>query len=526
MIKTLTRLSLTALGLRYVILSRSREAVLKLLVAMAGLLWAVSASALTENHLPGMSDAVFYTFSLTIISVSAAVILAYREFQWMAYVGLFSLLLLSVASMDGNLAYLLGGGDFIVWVLPFLLLSSTTAVGFLIVSARLEPLHPLARLKPGLRFLAIVSACFPLSSVLWLGQISLALMWLPVNVLFFTMLLSQALPPLTWPIKDPLQRRLTRLFPVGVAVLAILIQAVHYTGDGLSQARMNELTRLTALLYAMSSLAVVLWQIVANTRENLRVERQMLEAERNEAQLQLALNQTRSDYQDALTAASQHRSRLATVSHDLKQPVMALRHAVDQMQRAGQSDDAGKLSRAIDYIASLSHAYVGDETTDVDSGDSEGESSAPNEVEVETVQTRTFAQMLEQMFRGQSEGQGVHLRVICPNTSVSVEPLPTMRILTNLVSNALSHAQAKRIVIGFRPQGSTVVFQVHDDGVGMDKVALEAALEPGVKGLDSDGQGLGLGIVSELCRSAEADFRLVSHPGKGTSAYVSLSRSE
>ena len=490
-------------------------------------LWsfAADASALTMNHVPGLGDAAFYTFSLTVIAVSAAIIWAYGESRWMAYVALFLLMLIGVASIDGNLAYLFGGSDFVLWVVPFLLQSSITAFGFLIVALRLEAPHPLIRLKPWFVSLAILTSLFPLSSWLWLGKISLVTMWLPINALFLVMLLSQGLPPFTWAITDPLQKALTRYFPLVVAGLAIAIQVVNYAGEA-SQATMNALYRLTALLYATSSLAVVVWQVVANTREKLSAERQMLVAERNEAQLQLALSQTRSDYQNAMSAASHHRSRLATVSHDLKQPVVALRHAVDQMQRAGQSDDAGKLSRAIDYIASLSHAYVGDETTAVDSRDSEGEFSAPNKVEVEIVQTRTFAQMLEQMFRGQSEGQGVYLRVICPDTSVFVEPLPTMRIMTNLVSNALAHAQAKRIVIGFRPRGSKVVFQVHDDGVGMGKVALETALESGVKGLDSDGQGLGLGIVSELCRSAEADFRLVSHPGKGTSAYVSLSRSE
>ncbi len=499
---------------------RLYELPLRIGFGIVAVLWAAGVSALTENYVPDMGDAVFYTFSITIIAVSAAVILAYREFQWMAYVGLFSLLLLSVSSMDGSLAYLLRGGDFVVWVLPFLLLSSTTAIGFLIVSARIEPLHPLARLKLSFRLLAMVSACFPVSYVFWLGKISLAFMWLPVNVLFFLMLLSQALPPLTWHVSDPLQRRLTWSFPLGVAAIAIAIQVVHYTGEGFSQARMNELNRFTALLYAMSSLAVVLWQIVANTRENLKTERQMLEAERNEAQLQLALNQTRSDYQDALTAASQHRSRLATVSHDLKQPVMALRHAVDQMQRAGQGDDAGKLSRAIDYIASLSHAYVGNESRGAASNDLE--SSDRTSGGAETVDVQTFAQMLEHMFLAQAEEQGVRLRVIGSKGSVFVEPLPMMRVMTNLLSNALAHAQAKRVVVGFRRQGSKVVFQVHDDGVGIDSNALETALEPGVKGIGSDGQGLGLGIVSELCRSVNADFRLLSREGRGTSAYVSL----
>lgn len=493
-------------------------------IMVAGvLMFATDASALTANHVPGLDDAAFYTFALTVIAVSAAIIWAYGEFRWMAYVVLFLFMLIGVASIDGNLAYVLGGGDFVLWVVPFLLQSSIAAFGFFIVAARLEAPHPLASLRRVFLLLAAVASLFPLSSPFWLEKISLVTMWQPVNVLFFLMLLSQSLPPLTWPISDPLQKALTRFFPLIVAALAITVQGVHYAGEGLSQNTLNTLYRLTALLYATSSLAVVVWQVVANTREKLRAERQMLEAERNEAQLQLALTQTRSDFQDAMSAVSHHRSRLATVSHDLKQPVVALRHAVDQMQRAGYGDDAKKLSRAIDYVASLSHAYVQDE----ESGGSEtsGARDEQKSENVEFVDSATFAQMLQQMFCAQAQEQGVRLRVICPSSRVWVEPLPTMRIMTNLVSNALAHAQAKRIVIGFRPHGTAVIFQVHDDGVGIDDEALVSVLESGVKGAQSDGHGLGLGIVNELCRGAGMEFRLSSQKGRGTSAFVSMPRS-
>lgn len=488
------------------------------------LLFAADASALTANHVPGLDDAAFYTFALTVIAVSAAIIWAYGEFRWMAYVVLFLLMLTGVASIDGNLAYVLGGGDFVLWVLPFLLQSSIAAFGFFIVAVRLEAPHSLARFRPVFFTLAAVASLFPLSSVLWLKNISLVTMWQPVNVLFFLMLLSQSLPPLTWPISDPLQKALTRFFPLTVAGLAIAVQVVHYAGDGLSQDTLNTLYRLTALLYATSSLTVVVWQVVANTREKRLAERQVLEAERNEAQLQLALTQTRSDYQEAMSAASHHRSRLATVSHDLKQPVVALRHAVDQMQRAGYGDDASKLSRAIDYVASLSHAYVQDET---DSGSQKAKGSGDHLSEsAELVDSKTFAQMLQQMFCVQAQEQGVRLRIICPNSQVRVEPLPTMRIMTNLVSNALAHAQAKRITIGFRPHGASVIFQVHDNGIGIDDDALENVLESGVKGAQSDGHGLGLGIVKELCRGAGMEFQLRSHKGRGTSAFVAMPRAD
>jgi signal transduction histidine kinase len=479
------------------------------------------ANALTEHYVPAFSDAVFYTFAVTVIGVSAAVIWAYREFRWMVYVGLSSLMLLSVASMDGSLAFLLGGGDFVVWVVPYLTLSATAAVGLYVVSMRLEGPHPLTKLRSAFRMLAALAALLPLSSVVWLGRIPLNIMWIPINFLFLAMLLSQSLPPWTWAISNSVQRRLTRLFPLLVAAFAIIVQLIHFGGSGLSQSALNHLNHITALLYAGSSLAVVVWQVVANTKEKINSERQVLEAERNEARLQFALSQARSDYESALSAASQHRSRLATVSHDLKQPVAALRHAVDQMQRAGNADDARKLARAIDYVASLSRAYI-DEGLSEDGADKTADSSSPEDTEV--VSSATFAQMLEQMFSQQAAEQGTSLRIVCPDTEVLVAPLETMRIMTNLVSNALAHAEATRILIAFRPRGDHIVFQVHDNGKGIDTSLRDELFEPGRKGEDSAGHGLGLGIVSELCRKNRMPLVFNSRVGHGTSALVSMPR--
>jgi signal transduction histidine kinase len=289
-----------------------------------------------------------------------------------------------------------------------------------------------------------------------------------------------------------------------------------------SRAQLNQLNRVIMLSFAVFSLAIVIWQVVANTREKALAERQALEAERNEARLQLAQAQAEADYQDALSAASRHRSRLATVSHDLKQPIAALRHAVDQMQRAGRAQDADKLSRAVDYVASLSSAYVEEGVSADDSAEPDAASNGAAEI----VASRVFARTLEQMFSAQAREQGVRLRVICPDSSILVEPLATMRVMSNLISNALAHAAPTRLLVGFRPQGQRVVFQVHDDGVGMDAQTLARVTEQGFKGADSDGHGLGLGIVEALCRAQGMMLRLQSEPGRGTSACVSLPRHE
>jgi signal transduction histidine kinase len=358
--------------------------------------------------------------------------------------------------------------------------------------------------------------------VFWLQRIPLPLMWIPVNVLFFGMVLAQALPPITWQTADPLQRLLTRAMPVVVGVCTAGVYLVQFSSTSFTRAELNQLNRLLLLVFAVFSLAVVIWQIVANTRAKEQAVRHALDAARRAAEMQLALSQAEQDYQEVLSVASRHRTRLATVSHDLKQPVAALRMAVDQLQRHGRESGAGKLARAIDYISSLAHSYIEAGTADESATVADPDVTLPGGRE--TVECSVFARALQQMFAGQATQQGIRLRVHCPPGSIVVDPLATMRIMTNLVSNALTHAAPTKLLIGFRSRGDSIVFQVHDNGCGMDEATLAAVRQPGIRNSSATGHGLGLGIVAELCAAQDMTFRLESTPGHGTSAGVTLSR--
>jgi len=483
-----------------------------------GLLFMADSSALNESYSPTAWDYIFYTFVLSGVAFSAALIVAYKAYQWLLYVLFALLLIINVAGMDGALAYLVGGGDFALWVVPFLLTASIAAYGYLMIALRLDRSHVLDRFRNVFIVLAMVSAVFPLSSFYWLGRISLSTMWVPVNLLFFGMILGQVLPPLTWPSTDSRLDHIIRAFPVVVGLLAIGTYLVHFSSSGFTQRELYILNRIALLLFAAFSLTIVIWQAFLGTREKEVAERRALEAARNEAEMQLALMQSEKEYENALSVVARSRSRLAAVSHDLKQPISALRMSIDQMQRARAGQGEDRLARAIDYIDSLARSYI--------DGGISGELSVGqiNNVHtgVEPVSTIVFAGTLRQMFTDEASKRDVTLKIICPDNRINVEPLATMRVMTNLIGNAIAHADASRILVGFRRKGDKVVFQVHDDGCGMDDETMIRVLEPGGKGNTSDGQGLGLGIVQELCQVEGMPFTLISSPGRGTSAYIEM----
>ena len=145
------------------------------------LLFPIPGFALTENYVAQPWDYVFYTFALSGVVFASLIITAYREYKWLAYCFFAALLLLNAAAMDGSLAYFIGPGDFVVWVVPFLIYSSVTVYGYAMIALQLDAQHKFARYKFVFIGLAGITALFPLSSYFWLTKISIVEM---VNTFF------------------------------------------------------------------------------------------------------------------------------------------------------------------------------------------------------------------------------------------------------------------------------------------------------------------------------------------------------
>jgi signal transduction histidine kinase len=482
--------------------------VASVLVLLCLALLPYGAWGLTEGYQPSHADTAFYAFGLSATVFSAVVVVAYRAYAWLGYVVFSLLMLLTVASMDGLVPYLLGGGEFVLWVVPFLIYTLSTAYGYVLVAFNIDPTHALARLRPVMLFLAVLAALLAVSSAFWLRKISLSAMWVPANFLFFTMLCSQIIPPLTWSEINARLARLIRLFPLVVGGYFVVAHAVDFLGPGLAQADINWINRIGMSLSAAFSLAIVLWRAFVSRQAQELAEERALLAARKEVELQAELLAAERDYRRAQAVAAQHQSRLATVSHDLKQPIAALRLAVENMPVQGESRT--RLSQAVDYIGSLSLTYL-DELRD-ESGDrlpASPETSEP-------IAAQVFAASLNQMFEADAAGQGIRLNVRCGELSLRVDPLPTMRIMSNLLGYAIAHAQAERILVAFRRRGNQGRFEVYDNGVGMTSDTLTTLMEPGTRGPESSGQGLGMSIVGELCREQGFVFAVRSEPGRGS----------
>jgi signal transduction histidine kinase len=105
------------------------------------------------------------------------------------------------------------------------------------------------------------------------------------------------------------------------------------------------------------------------------------------------------------------------------------------------------------------------------------------------------------------EPRGKTLDLVCERSlMVAVEGDVVERILSPLLENAARFAH-ERIELDIRAVDGEVVFEVRDDGPGVDPGHLERIFEPGFRGGpgrpdDHPGAGLGLSLVRRLARAA------------------------
>ena len=88
-----------------------------------------------------------------------------------------------------------------------------------------------------------------------------------------------------------------------------------------------------------------------------------------------------------------------------------------------------------------------------------------------------------------------------------------MRIVRELVTNAVRHGQATRIRIAGSLDGDRLLFSVQDNGSGFDPASAPGALEG----------HFGLQGIRERVRKSNGELKIQSRPGDGTKVSVSLS---
>lgn len=283
------------------------------------------------------------------------------------------------------------------------------------------------------------------------------------------------------------------------ALMVISLMVTGWAGAWLDAA--NALRGVFAFLL-LATMTMLTANVIALRRRHLAAVQARVSALEAEAERSRELLEAERNYARARDLAAQRQRQLATASHDLKQPLMSLRMTFDTLAAGMAVDTRDRLDDAFDYLGSLATGFA----DEMQEEQAHTEEAYALSIPLATVQ---------QMFKAEAAAKGLTLRLYMSGLTVTVPPIPLMRIVTNLVSNALKYSNAGRVVVGVR-RGGGLRLCVIDTGPGMSADELARFRQAGEKGATSTGHGLGLSVCFELARAHGMTLGVASRPGRGT----------
>lgn len=495
---------------------------LRLVAPLLGL-YSIPAWAVTVPAALSAADVMFYTIALTTVAFFSFGMMVSRQYQWLTYSIYGVLIVMLIAALDGTLSYLFGGYLWLMTDGPLLIGAVAAGFGFAHVAYRFESGHWLSGTRSlHLGFAALMLLLLPAYWLLAPAMDNLAPLYATLNTGVLIMLAAQIFPPITWTQFTSTQRTMTVVWPVSSAGLALGFYAIHFSGDGFARNTLNLFNRLLLLLHLSHLLVFAGLSVVQQMRARVLAEQAAAESARSAAEAALALEVSERGYERARNLASRRSQQLASASHDLQQPVMALRQVVEQRADRHADGEVARLKDAIDYLDQLVSTYlnVGNRALD-ESLNSEREVTQDGHGQ-ERLDVNLILDTVAALYQQSAHSSRVALQVRHSALQIQVHPLALTRVLSNLVANALAHGQASRILLCARRRSTRVRIEIHDNGCGMNATELTAAMQLRHHGEDSGGSGLGLAIVQSQAHEQDWGFEMRSRPGRGTSAYVTV----
>lgn len=469
----------------------------------------------------GVSTTAFYAFSLSFLVLGLGFQVAMRSWFGCGYVVMFLLFLALIAYSDGLLfRTLYPNSPSIHHPLGFGLLLGVALTG---LGTFALSLFKKTHLRQGIlqKSVTMLLALCIMTFIAFFWFQSNGLAYLACALVTLSIALNVFLPDeISKTGSNPnIGIRTLTMFAAGL-VLLLFIGVVFAAPEWITPRSLLKLAflliALSVMTFLTSNLVVLRMRYVNAVEARLAVMEEQTEKNRQLLETERAYNRARE------TAAARQR-QLATASHDIKQPLMSLRTTFDAISADMDQTVRERLQNAFLYLEDLSKSYVDraaqtDALDDLNRDDlNKQDSQEPN---AETYSLSVPLQTVQQMFKEEAVSKGLYLRVVNTTLQTTAPPIVLMRILTNLVSNAVKNTQSGGVVIGLHRATNSIC--VCDSGVGMDTDALTNFQKAYVKGAASKGHGLGLSVCFELAQKNAMPLTVCSQVGRGTVFSVSL----
>lgn len=206
---------------------------------------------------------------------------------------------------------------------------------------------------------------------------------------------------------------------------------------------------------------------------------------------------------------------LASVSHDLRQPLHAAGLYLDALNRQGWEGRAAHLLQQVQASQTAASDMLNTllDFSRVDAG--------VVQAHRQPMALQPLLHRLVQELAPWAEEKGLALRLRDTRVVAHADPALVEMIVRNLLLNAIRYTERGAVLVACRRRGERVYVEVWDTGMGIPLHQQEAIFQEfhqlGNPERDQrKGMGLGLAIVRGLARAMSVDVSLSSVPGRGS----------
>lgn len=254
--------------------------------------------------------------------------------------------------------------------------------------------------------------------------------------------------------------------------------------------------------------------------ENLLSEKTAAELALQQAQEQLNLA-----YKKSQRRASFAEQMVAIVSHDLKNPLTAIKMASDLLVQGERTAKEAKLLGHISRSADRAERMIADLLDFAVARVGRGIAINPSPVDLHTFVNHSVEE-LRVVF---PQAKLIHRSISTGSTRLDADRV--QQVIGNLVANSVAYGDlAQPITVTSRLEDDQAVVSVHNEGPVIPESSLAILFEPMTRGTEADGEsesdlrsvGLGLFIVKEIAAAHGGNVSVSSAVGDGTQFCVCL----
>lgn len=213
----------------------------------------------------------------------------------------------------------------------------------------------------------------------------------------------------------------------------------------------------------------------------------------------------------------------ASASHDLRQPLHVMMLLTSALKpHVGTEEGAGLLGKIHTALGSLSTMF--EKMFDVARIDAQR-----IEYKAQALPLAALWSRLDNEFSVLCASKALRWRIDATEDWVHADPHVLERILRNLLNNAVRYTEQGEVRLRARARGASVVCQVWDTGVGVQRQHRHRIFEDYFQASNlgrrsGEGLGLGLAVVRRLSMLGPTPVTLLSRPGRGSCFSVRVPR--